>query len=120
MLKSLVCALSASVLMVGVAAFAADDIAKPTPIMRSVAPDTAKAGDELVVTGENIEKTRVAELYLTVDKTDLKVQVLEQNETSIKFKVPAKATAGRYRLMILTTTKPPQFMEQPVVVTIEE
>jgi uncharacterized protein YfaS (alpha-2-macroglobulin family) len=59
-------------------------------------------------------------MYVTDQKNDIQVEVTEQTPTSIKFKIPAKAAAGRWALMILTTGKDAKYIEQPVKVTIEE
>lgn len=93
-----------------------------TPRMTSVDPLNGKVGDVITVTGENLTKTSVAKVYLTDGgdgKNDLEVQITEQTETTLKFKIPAKAT-GRLALMILTTTKPQQLIEQPVKVSIDD
>ena len=89
------------------------------PRMTSVDPDTAKIGDAVVVTGENLDKATVAKVYLTDGKNDLVAEVLAQNATTIKFKIPARAT-GRMAVMVLTTGKEPQLIEQPVKVLIGE
>jgi len=89
------------------------------PRMSSVDPTNGKIGDEVVVTGENLQKANVAKVYLTDGKNDLLVVVTEQTDTTIKFKIPAKAT-GRMAVMVLTTGKEPQLIEQPVKVTIDE
>ena len=89
------------------------------PRMTSVEPDSAKAGDTLTVTGEHLDKGEVIELYLTDGKKDTKVHVTEQGPTTLKFKVPDKAVAGRFALMVLTGGKEPKLIEQPVKVTIE-
>lgn len=89
------------------------------PRMTSVDPDTAKIGDAVVATGENLDKASVAKVYLTDGKNDLIVEVLQQTATNIKFKIPAKAT-GRMAVMVLTTGKEPQLIEQPVKVKIGE
>jgi hypothetical protein len=89
------------------------------PRMTSVDPDTAKIGDAVVATGENLDKASVAKVYLTDGKNDLIVEVLQQSATNIKFKIPAKAT-GRMAVMVLTTGKEPQYIEQPVKVMIGE
>ena len=95
-----------------------------TPRMTSVDPDTGKRGDVITITGENLSKNLVAKLYLTDGgdgKGDIEVQITEQTDTTIKFKIPAKATPGqRLALMILTATKPAQLIEQPVKVTIDD
>ena len=89
------------------------------PRMTTVEPGNGKAGDVLTVAGENLDKAAVDKLYLTDGKNDLEVQVTEQAATSIKFKIPAGAKAGRFSLMILTGGKEPKYIEQPVRVTVE-
>lgn len=90
------------------------------PRMVSVEPGNGKVGDVLTVTGENLEKSNVADVFLTDGKLDLKVAVTEQAATAIKFRIPPKTTPGRWALMILTTGKEPKLIEQPVKVTVEE
>ena len=89
------------------------------PRMTGIEPDSAKVGDVLTVSGEHLGKGEVVELYLTDGKKDTKVQMTEQGPTAIKFKVPDKAGAGRFALMVLTGGKEPKLIEQPVKVTIE-
>ena len=89
------------------------------PRMTSAEPPNGKIGDVIVVTGENLEKANVSKVYLTDGKNDLVVEVIEQAATSIKFKIPAKAT-GRMAVMVLTTGKEPQLIEQPVKVLIDQ
>jgi hypothetical protein len=88
------------------------------PRMSSVDPSSGKAGDVVAVTGENLDKTNVVKVYLTDGKNDLTCEVTEQSATTIKFKIPAKAT-GRLAVMILTSGKDAKLIEQPVKVTIE-
>ena len=88
------------------------------PRMVSVEPPNGKIGDVVAVNGENLQKDTVAKLYLTNGKDDLEVVITEQTATSIKFKIPAKAT-GRMALMVLTSGKDAKLIEQPVKVTIE-
>jgi hypothetical protein len=89
------------------------------PRMTTVDPDTGKAGDVITVTGEHLSKGEVVEVYLTDGKKDTKVQVSEQGDTSLKIKIPDKAVAGRFALMVLTGGKEPKLIEQPVKVNIE-
>jgi hypothetical protein len=86
--------------------------------MISVDPPNGKKGDVIAVTGENLQKDLVSKVYLTDGKNDLIVEVTEQTDTSIKFKIPAKA-AGRLALMILTAGKDAKYIEQPVKLTID-
>ena len=90
------------------------------PRMTTVDPGTGRAGDEIVVAGENLEKAQVAKVYLTDGKNDFVVEVTAQDATTLKFKVPAKAPAGRFALMLLTTGKEPKLIEQPVKLTVEQ
>lgn len=89
------------------------------PRMVSVEPAEGKAGDVLTVTGENLEKSNVAEVYFTDGKDDIKLQVLEQTATTLKAKVPAGCKKGRWALMILTAGKDPKLIEQPVKFTVQ-
>ena len=88
------------------------------PRMSSVEPTSGKAGDVIVVTGENLDKANVTKVYLTDGKNDVVCEITDQSATEVKFKIPAKAT-GRMALMILTGGKEPKLIEQPVKVTIE-
>lgn len=92
----------------------------PMPKMVTVDPLNGKAGDVIVASGENLQKDAVAKVYLTDGKNDVPVEVTEQTETSIKFKIPAKALPGRLALMVLTTGKDAKYIEQPVKVEIAE
>ena len=91
----------------------------PTPVMRTVTPETVKAGDAATVSGEYLDQSRVAEVYLTDGKTDLKVDILEQKATSLKFRVPAKAASGRYNLMVLLVSAEPKLIEEPARLRVE-
>lgn len=82
--------------------------------------ESAKTGETLSATGEDIGKKSVDELYLTDGTNDFKVAIVEQNDGAIKFKVPDKVKAGRYSLMIKTAGANPRLLEQPVKVNIEE
>ncbi len=94
--------------------------AQSVPKMSTVEPDNGKAGDVITVAGENLEKAQVSKVYLTDGKNDVVLDLTEQTATSIKFKIPEKATAGRFALMLLTTGKEPKLIEQPVKLTVEQ
>jgi hypothetical protein len=89
------------------------------PRMTSVEPTTAKAGVEVTIAGENLDKPNIAEVYLSDGDKDVKVQVTEQTATSMKIKVPDGMKPGRFNLVVLTTTKPAKLIDQPVKLTIE-
>ena len=82
----------------------------------TVDPATAKAGDVVAASGSDIGSDKVSELYLTTGSTDLKVEIVEQTEKTIKFKVPAAVKPGRWALMINVKS---QLMELPVKITVE-
>jgi hypothetical protein len=89
------------------------------PSIDSVTPPNGKVGTVITATGQNLQKAMVAKLYLTDGKNDLVVDVTEQTATTIKFKIPDKAT-GRMALMVLTSDKEPKLMELPVKVAIDD
>ncbi len=69
------------------------------PKCTAVDPDTAKTGDTVNVTCENVGKATVADVYLTDGKDDTKVTVMDRTADKIKFQVPTikpAATTSRY------------------------
>jgi len=90
-----------------------------SPLMTAVEPVSGKIGDVLMVQGVSLGPDNVAALYLTDGKTDTKVVIAEQTVTSIKFKIPPEAKAGRFALMVLTKGKDSKFIEEPVKITVE-
>lgn len=91
----------------------------PMPKMTAVEPAQGKAGDQITITGENLDKANVAEIYLTDGNNDLKLSMSEQAAASIKFTIPAKAKAGRFSLMLMTAGAAPKLIEQPVKLTVQ-
>jgi len=98
---------------------AADGPVRPTPVIRTVDPPSAKVGVELVASGDHLGKTAVDALYLTQGEATAKVAILRQTDTSITFKIPADTKAGRFGLMILTAGISPQFLDEPVFLTVQ-
>lgn len=93
--------------------------AQGMPKMNSVEPATGKPGVELTVSGENLGKNAVAEIYLTNGKDDIKLSIVQQAATAIKCRVPNSTKTGRFSLMLLTAGADPKLIEQPIKVTIE-
>jgi hypothetical protein len=87
-------------------------------LIQEVAPMNVRPGDTVVASGLNLGKKWVLDLYITNGTDDVKVEVTEQTDKQITFKVPANLT-GRYRLMIMTNTVEPKFIEQPVRILVE-
>lgn len=87
------------------------------PRCTAVDPETAKVGDTVSITCSNVDKSTVADLYLTDGKADTKIAVMERNEDKIKFQVP-RLKPGRYHVAFLTANKS-SMVEQPVVLTVQ-
>lgn len=91
------------------------------PRMVSCDPGSGKAGDVIAVSGENLQKDLVAKVYLTDGKNDVLVELVDQSDTAIKFKIPASVKApARLALMVLTAGKDAKYIEQPVKLQIDE
>jgi IPT/TIG domain len=88
------------------------------PRCTAVDPDTAKTGDTVNVTCENVNKSTVADMYLTDGKDDTKIAVMEHTDDKIKFQVP-RIKPGRYHIAVLTANKA-SMIEQPIALTVEE
>ena len=100
--------------------YAGQQTPPPTPLMKVVQPDTAKAGDELTVSGVNLDKANVASVYLTQGEKIIKVKVTSQTDSEVKFLVPADIKAGRFGIMVLTTGgDDARYIDEPVSVSIE-
>jgi hypothetical protein len=94
---------------------------QPMPRMVSVNPANGRVGDAIVATGENLQKALVAKLFLTDGKNDLACDMIEQTDTTIRFKIPAHSAVGsRLTVMVLTTGKDAKYIEQPVKVEIDD
>jgi len=92
------------------------------PKVTTVNPITAKVGDVITAAGENLDKSNVAELLLTDNNTDVKVEITEQSATEIKFTVPDSVEAGRFELVTRTSgteADPVTEFVQPVKLTVE-
>jgi len=87
------------------------------PRCSAIDPDTAKTGDSVNLTCENVDKTTVSDLYLTDGKADTKIDVMEHTADKIKFQVP-RIKPGRYHIAFLTANKA-SIIEQPIVLTVE-
>lgn len=88
------------------------------PRMLSVTPDAGKPEAVFVATGENLSTDSVKEVFLTMDKLEIKVVIVSQKADAIEFKVPANVKPGRYGLMVLIADCT-MYIEQPVKLTIQ-
>jgi hypothetical protein len=90
------------------------------PVMQKVLPESGQIGSVLKIQGVFLDKTRVDEVYLSDHTFDMKVKVLDQTDDTIEFRVPPFAKPGRLQLVVKTTGKEPEILEQPVYITVEE
>jgi hypothetical protein len=97
----------------------ADDTGQGVPTMREVVPTTAVAGSVVLVSGEYLDRTHVAEVYLTRGNVDTKVQITAQSQKELKFRVPADAEPGRYSIAVLMAGKVPMLLDQPVALNVK-
>ncbi|MCC6294411.1 MAG: hypothetical protein IT164_17300 [Bryobacterales bacterium] len=97
---------------------AAADANNPIPMMRRAEPAVVKAGETVTVYGESLDKSKVADVYLTTLSKQVAVEILEQTEAFIKFRVPAKTEPGKYNPAVLMV-KEPMLLVQPVILTVE-
>ena len=95
------------------------------PQMNTLSTHTAKPGDVIDIAGVGLDSTKIDEVYLTDHKFDMKVKLLEQKETLIRFRVPPFAKPGRVEILVLTKGNPakgndPKLLEQPLYIVIED
>jgi hypothetical protein len=119
MLRSLI-ALLLLVLFASVVVSAVDQGWVPTPLMRTVDPASAKAGAVVLVTGDHLDQSRVAQVFLQKGEENTQVEIVSQAAKSLKFKVPASVAPGRYRLVVLTAGPDPSLLEEPVSMMVVE
>jgi hypothetical protein len=92
----------------------------PTPLMRTVEPYFAKPGVEVSITGDNLGKHLVAEVYLHANEKNVKVDLIEQTDTVVKFHVPRDLKPGSYKVLVLLRSADPVIIEEPVRLVVEE
>lgn len=85
-----------------------------------IEPRVARIGAVLTVWGRALDKDHVEEVYLTDHRFDMKVKVIEQSDTFLKFRIPPFAKPGRLQLLLLTGGEKPAYLEQPLYVQVDE
>jgi hypothetical protein len=106
-------------LSLALSCLAADEWA---PQIKTVLPRSAKPGDTVVITGVSLGEDRVDEVYLSDHKFDMKVKVLEQTGTTIKFRVPPFAKGRMQLLMLIKAYKDedPKLLELPAYLLVDD
>ena len=101
-------------LMLLVAALAVGGFAQVVPVVDSVNHPAVVPGGVITAMGVNLEKEKVAEVFLTDGIDDIKVLLLEQKGNQLKFKIPINAKLGVFNIMLQTAQDPPVLLVQPV------
>ena len=70
-----------------------------SPKITGVDPATGKVNDSVTVSGSNLEKSSVAAVFLSDEKTDYKATIVEQAADKIVMKVP-QVKPGSYNVSI--------------------
>ena len=87
--------------------------------MQQVLPVQARPNGEVVIMGHGLDANHVLEVHLIDGANDYKVAIVQQCDTAIRFRVPAKIAAGDMRIAIMI----PHFLtvvEQPLFLRILE
>lgn len=82
-------------------------------------PKVVRPGSVITITGVALGKPSVEEVFLTDQRFDMKVKVLEQTDTTLKVRVPPLAKPGRQQLLLRVGGDRPVYLEQPVYVLVE-
>ena len=90
--------------------------AQGSPRVTDVDPSSGRVNDTVTVAGENLGKGTVSAVFLSDDKTDYKVTLIEQNAEKIVMKVP-QVRPGRYNISV---QKGNAIYIQPVRFTVQE
>jgi hypothetical protein len=80
-------------------------------------PEAGSPGDLVTAYGEGLDRSRVADLLLTNGERTALVNIVQQNEVSIRFRIPRMLAKGRYTL-ILCFGSCRQSVEQPVTLIV--
>lgn len=90
-------------------------------VVSNLEPKSGPPGTVVKVHGVALGSNKIEQVYLTDHRFNLMVKVLEQNDTSIVFRVPPFAKVGRYQLLFLAQhAGSPALLEQPAYLIIEE
>jgi hypothetical protein len=83
--------------------------------INKVEPASVKVGDNVTLHGDGLGKKRVVAVFLSTDKDDIAVVIVEQTDTKIVIKIP-KVKAGDYKLGLEVEKT---ILIQPKFLTIE-
>ena len=93
------------------------DLGGLVTVMQQVTPAVVRSGDVVTVTGYALDDKHVKEVYLTDADNDYRVEIIEQGNVALRFRVPAKIPAGQMRLAVIVVGRD-DLLEQPVFLKI--
>ena len=91
----------------------------PSPVMKAISPGSAKANEIVTITGDNLGKELVNELYLSDRTAKTKVNIVSETNSELKFKVPSGLKSGKYWIVVLVNQEEPTEMEQAVQLVVK-
>jgi hypothetical protein len=86
--------------------------------MQQVNPEEALPGQTVIVTGQALDSANVRDVYLIDAKKDYRVEILDQTDMVLRFRVPS-IPAGRMRLASVAPGFA-ELIEQSVFLTVPE
>lgn len=89
------------------------------PSIVSLEPDRGSPGDVITAYGESLDGSEVDNLSLTDGTVTSVVYIIEQNVTSIRFRIPAMLESGSYAVVIHPPGRYARALEQLVTLTVE-
>jgi hypothetical protein len=81
-------------------------------------PDTGRPGDVITAFGEQLDRPRVEDICLTDGERTALVTIIQQNDVSIRFRIPAKLASGRYKVVLVIAGRYYHGIEQQVILTV--
>src|ERR1043165_4660458 len=78
-------------------------------------PECGHPGDVIIAHGVQLDSSKVRDLSLTSGKGHALVTILQQSESSIRFRIPAMLEQGRYTVVIHPAGRYPSSIEQAVI-----
>ena len=93
------------------------DLGGLVTVMQQATPSVVRSGDVVTVTGYALDVNHVKEVYLTDGDNDYRVEIIEQGNVALRFRVPAKIPAGQMRLAVIVVGRD-DLLEQPVFLKI--
>jgi len=86
-------------------------------LMLDVYPAAALPGTIVTVTGARLDAAHVRGVYLTDGNTDYRAEIIDQRDAALRFRVPAKAPAGRLRVAVEEASTG-MILDEPVFVRV--